>query len=207
MAVSTRHRWLNRLLAGTLCVVAVCVVQQATVLMAADWTSSVTRHDLSKWAAGSATYTPEQWEEARQALQDAIALTPRDATLHDALAQLYGVRGRELWTTGAAESPEVAAYKEGLAHQEASIRLRPTHAMAWANLTLMQYAVNETPEVLFKSWREAARLGPRENEVTETLVYVASEIWPFAPEDIRQWAEARKPGLSAKLEPAAPNKP
>jgi len=71
----------------------------------------------------------------------------------------------------------------------------------------MQYAVNETPEVLFKSWREAARLGPRENEVTETLVYVASEIWPFAPEDIRQWAEARKPGLSAKLEPAAPNKP
>ena len=90
MAVSTRHRWLNRLLAGTLCVVTACVVQQAAVLMAADWTSSVTRHDVSNWAAGKRTHTPEQWEQARQSLQDAIALTPRDATLHDALAQLHG---------------------------------------------------------------------------------------------------------------------
>ena len=200
MAVSTRHRWLNRLLAGTLCVVTACVVQQAAVLMAADWTSSVTRHDVSKWAAGKMTHTPEQWEQARQSLQDAIALTPRDATLHDALAQLHGIRGRELWTTGAADSPEVAAYREALAHQEASIRLRPTHAMAWTNLALMQYAVNETPEVLFKSWREAARLGPREGEVTETLVYIASQVWPFAPDDIREWVETRKPGLSVKLD-------
>jgi tetratricopeptide (TPR) repeat protein len=200
MAVSTRHRWLNRLLAGTLCVVAACVVQQATVLMAADWTSSTTRHDLSKWATGETAHTPEQWEAARQALQEAIALTPRDATLHDALAQLYGVRGRALWTTGAPDSPEVTAYREALSHQEASIRLRPTNAMAWANLALMQYAVNETPDVLFKSWREAARLGPREHEVTETLVSVATQIWPFAPDDIRQWVEQRKPGLSAKLE-------
>lgn len=180
--------------------VAACVVQQAAVLMAADWTSSATRHDLGKWAAGKATYTPEQWEQARQDLEDAIALTPRDATLHDALAQLYGVRGQALWTTGAADSPEVAAYREALTHQEASIRLRPTHAMAWANLTLMQYAVNETPEALFKSWREAARLGPREAEVIETLVYVATQIWSFAPDDIRQWVETRRPGLSDQLD-------
>jgi tetratricopeptide (TPR) repeat protein len=200
MAISTRHRWLNGLLAGTLCVVAACVVQQAAVLMAADWTSSVTRHDVGKWATGAVPHTPEQWEQARRDLQEAIALTPRDATLHDALAQLHGIRGRELWTTGAADSPEVAAYREALVYQEASIRLRPTHAMAWANLALMQYAVNETPDALFKSWREAARLGPREGEVTETLVYIATQIWPFAPDDIRQWVETRKPGLSAKLD-------
>jgi len=200
MTISTRHRWLNGLLAGTLCVVAACVVQQAAVLMASDWTSSATRHAVSKWAIGAVPHTPEQWEQARQDLQEAIALTPRDATLHDALAQLHGIRGRELWTTGAEDSPEVAAYREALVHQEASIRLRPTHAMAWANQALMQYAVNETPDALFKSWREAARLGPREGEVTETLVYIASQIWPFAPDDIRQWVEARKPGLSAQLD-------
>lgn len=198
--VSLRHRWLNGLLAGTLCVVTACVVQQASVLIAADWSSSATRHDLSKWATGQTPHTSEQWEEARQDLANAIALTPRDATLHDAMAQLYGIQGRELWTTGARDSPEVEAYRQGMLHQEASLRLRPTHAMAWANMALFQYAVNSTPEELFKAWREAARLGPREIEVEDTLIYIVTQVWSFAPEDVKQWSEARRPGLSAKLD-------
>jgi tetratricopeptide (TPR) repeat protein len=185
MAVSTRHRWLNR-------------------LMAADWSSSTARHALDKWANGSATYTPEQWENARQELQAAMDLTPRDATLHDALAQLYSVQGRQLWTTGAENSPEVAAYLTALAHQQTSLRLRPTHAMAWANLALIQYAVNGTPEALLKSWNEAARLGPHETEVTETLVYVATQVWPLVTDEMRQWIELRKPGLAASLDKSPP---
>lgn len=204
MAVSTRHRWLNRGLAGTLCVVAACVVQQASVLMAADWSSSTARHALGKWATESAPYTPEQWETARQELQDAADHTPRDATLHDALAQLYSVQGQQLWTTGAEDSPELTAYRTALAHQQTSLRLRPTHAMAWANLALIQYAVNDTPEALLKSWNEAARLGPREAEVTETLVYVATQVWPLATDEMRQWVELRKPGLAATLDKAPP---
>jgi tetratricopeptide (TPR) repeat protein len=200
MAVSIRHRWLNRLLAGTLCVVAACVVQQAAVLTSADWTSSMARHALSKWATGSVSYTPEQWESAREALQDAVEHTPRDATLHDALAQLYSVQGRQLWTTGAANSPEVQAYLTAMAHQQTSLRLRPTHAMAWANLALIQYAVNDTPEALLRSWNEAARLGPRESEVIETLAYVAAEVWPLVTEEMRQWIELHKPGLVASLD-------
>ena len=200
MSPPTRQRLPNGLLAGTLCIVAACVVQQASVLIAADWASSVTRHDLSKWATGQLQHTPEQWEQARQDLADAIARTPRDATLHDAMAQLYGIKGREIWTTGAPDSPEVAAYREAMIHQEESLRLRPTHAMAWANLALLRYAVNDKPEALFKAWREAARLGPREVEVENTLVQIISDIWAFAPDDMRQWAETRRPGLSAKLD-------
>jgi tetratricopeptide (TPR) repeat protein len=200
MGVSTRHRWLNGLLAASLCGVAACVVQQAAVLMAADWSSSIARQDLSKWSVGTATHTPEQWENARQALQDAVTRTPQDATLHDALAQLYSLQGQQIWTTGDANSPEVVAYQVARAHQQNSIRLRPTHAMAWANLALIQYAVNDTPEALLKSWREAARLGPREGEVIETLVYVATQVWPLVTTDMRQWIEVRKPGLPAKLD-------
>ena len=200
MALTTRHKWLNGLLAGTLCVVAACVVQQASVLMAADWSSSMTRNALDKWVRGTTPYTPAQWAQARRALEEAIARTPKDATLHEALAQLHSLEGRALWTTGAPDSPEVAAYQEAMRHQKASIALRPTHAMAWANLALMQYAVNDTPEVLLTSWREAARLGPREAEVIETLVYVASQVWPLATDDMRSWIEARKPGLPARLD-------
>lgn len=200
MALTTRHKWLNRLLAGTLCVVAVCVVQQASVLMAADWSSSMARNALDKWVAGKTPYTPAQRDQARRALESAIARTPKDATLHDALAQLHSLDGRELWTTGAPDSPEVAAYQKALQHQKASIALRPTHAMAWANLALMQYAINDTPEALLASWREAARLGPREAAVTETLTYVATQIWPIAPDDLRAWVEERRPGTAERLE-------
>jgi tetratricopeptide (TPR) repeat protein len=204
MAVSLRHRWLNRLLAGTLCVVAVCVVQQAATLMTADWASSLARQDLVKWSSGQAPYTPEQWEQARQALESTLVLTPRDATLHDALAQLHALQGRTLWTSGAPDSPEVAAYREALRHQEVSIGMRPTHGMSWANLALFHYAINGQPDDLLKAWREAARLAPREETVENTLVDVASQIWPIAPEDVRQWVEMRRPGLSIKLQQSPP---
>lgn len=202
MAQTARHKWLNRLLAGTLCVVAVCVVQQAVVLMAASWSSSIARNALDKWVMGTA-YTPAQWEQARRTLVDAIALTPKDAILHDALAQLHSLSGRAIWTTGAPDSPEVAAYREAMRHQQVSIQLRPTHAMAWANLALLQYATNDTLDALLTSWREAARLGSREDAVMDMLMYVATEIWPIAPDDLRQWVETHKPGISAELEEAS----
>lgn len=203
MAMTTRHRWLNRLLAGTLCVVAACVVQQAAVLMAADWSSSMVRNELDKWVIGTTPYTPTQRDQARRVLEHAVTLTPRDATLHDALAQLHSLEGRALWTTGAEGSPEVAAYREAMRHQKTSIAARPTHAMAWANLALFQYAVNDPPAALLASWREAARLGPREAAVIETLVYVASQTWPLATDDMRSWIEAHKPGLPARLDRTA----
>jgi tetratricopeptide (TPR) repeat protein len=204
MAISTRHQWLNGLLAGTLCVMAVCVVQQASVLMVADWTASLARQDIVKWSSKKADYTPEQWENARRALETASARIPQDATLHEALAQLHSVRGQQLWTTGAADSPEVAAYETAIVHQKTSLRVRPTHAMAWANLALMQYAVYADTDTLIASWREAARLGPREDDVIETLVYVATQMWSVAPDDMRAWVEVRRPGLSAKLDANPP---
>jgi tetratricopeptide (TPR) repeat protein len=207
MAQTARHKWLNRLLAGTLCVVAVCVVQQAVVLMAADWSSSITRHELGKWSGDSKPYTPQQWEQARESLETALLLTPKDAILHEALAQLHSLRGHALWTTGELGSPEVAAYQEAIGHLQTSIKLRPTHAMAWANLALLQYAANLTPEEVLRSWREAARLGPREDGVINTLLAVATEIWWFAPDDVRLWSEQRQPGLTAKLDAVTDSKP
>ena len=206
MAVPMRHRWLNRLLAGTLCVVAVCVVQQAAVLMAADWRSSETRHTLGKWSRGVLAHTPAEWEQARESLQAALALTPRDATLHEAMAQLYSVQGRALWTTGEAGSPEVAAYEEAVRHQQMSLQLRPQYAMGWANLALVLYATNSPEDEVFEAWREAARLGPREDSVTQTLISIATEIWAIAPSDVQQWCEVREPGLSARMDAAAKGK-
>jgi tetratricopeptide (TPR) repeat protein len=190
-------------LASALTVMTLCVLQQATVLFAADWSSSTTRHQLSQWTQGGVTWTDAEWEQARQDLQDAIDLTPRDATLQDAMAQLYALQGQTQWTTGADDSPEVAAYRQAIRYQEASLRLRPTHAMAWANLTTMRYAVNSSPDELFQAWREAARLGPKEIDVENALVAVAADVWALAPEDVRAWVEARRPGFSVRMQTRA----
>lgn len=200
---AARHRFLNGLLAAVLCTTAVVVTQQAGVLMSADWSSGMTRHALSKWATGQATFTNEQWEQALQDLTRAVALTPNDATLHDALAQLQALRGRSIWTTGEPDSPEVAAYQQAREHQETSIKLRPTHAMAWANLALMCLAVNTSPETLYRAWREAARLGPKEIDVENTLVTIAADTWVLAPTDVKQWVETRRPGFAAKMTSSA----
>lgn len=200
VATPAPRRWLNGALAGTVTVMTLCVVQQAAVLFAADWSSSTTRHQLSKWTQEHVAYTDAEWEQARQDLQTAIDLTPRDATLQDAMAQLHALHGQTVWTTGADDSPEVEAYRQAIRYQEASIRLRPTHAMAWANLATMLYAVNSTPEELFRAWREAARLGPKEIDVENALVAVAADVWPIAPDDVRTWVETRRPGITAKLQ-------
>lgn len=201
--VPARHRWLNGLLATTLCMVAACVVQQAAVIVAADWSSSVTMQQIERWNTGETPYTPEQWEQARQALGEAIALTPKDAVLHDALGQLYSLQGRAVWTTGEPGSPELAAYQQALDHQRRSIALRPTHAMAWANQALYQTIVYAPLEEIFASWREASRLGPREGEVTQTLLEVVTQLWEYAPDDLRAWAETHQPGISARLDAKA----
>ena len=203
MAIPVRHKVLNGLLATTLCVMAACVVQQAGVLMAADWSSSVARHNLSRWAAGKEDFDDTRWQQAHDELIEAIALTPKDATLQDAMAQLYSLQGQAVWTTGAEGSPEIEAYRNAMKYQQASIELRPTHAMAWANLALMHFAVNDTPEALCKAWREAARLGPREEDVENTLVMLAGETWSIAPEDVRAWVEARRPGFSERMQDTA----
>lgn len=204
---SSRKHALSRLsdvmLAATLCVTAAVVVQQAVVLFAADWSSSSVRHQLGLWTQGTREHTDAQWELAQQDLTRAVALTPNDPTLHDALAQLHGLRGQTLWTTGAEGSPELEAYRAALEHQQASLRIRPTHAMAWANLALFHLALNSPPEDLLKAWREAARLGPKEIDVENTLASVANDIWPIAPPDMKAWVEARRPGWTEAIEKLA----
>lgn len=196
------QKLLNGVLAGVLLAGAAGVVHLGAPIMAADWTSFMVRRDVSRWASGKVTFSDAQWERARLDLERAVSLTPNDATLHDALAQLQALKGHSLWTSGDAGSPEIDAYLQAHDHQEASIAQRPTHAMAWANLALIRLAVNSSPDELYQPWREAARLGPKEIDVENALVAIATDTWSIAPADVRQWVEARRPGLSEKLDNA-----
>lgn len=200
MAMTPTHqKILNGVLVGVLLAGTAGVLRMGTPIMAADWASFMTRRDVSKWASGKVTFSEAQWESARLDLERAVTITPEDPTLHDALAQLLALKGQKLWTSGEVGSPEMEAYLQAHDHQEASIALRPTHAMAWANLALIRLALNSSPDELYQPWREAARLGPKEIDVENALVGIATETWAIAPADVKQWVEARRPGLSEKL--------
>ena len=175
------------------------MLQQSAVIFTADWQSSIARTRLMKWAGRKEAWNDAQWERVRQDLNDALALTPRDATLHDALAQLYTLKGIAEWTTGEPGTPEMQLYAKALEHQQASLTIRPRHANSWAILASIHYGLNSPPEQVFEAWRQALRLGPYEPEVQQTLLSVAADTWDIAPEDVRQWAEKRSPGLGAEL--------
>jgi tetratricopeptide (TPR) repeat protein len=181
------------------CAGAAVMLQQSAVILTADWQSSVARTRLMKWVAKKDGWDDMQWEAARRDLDEALALTPQDATLHDALAQLYTLKGIAEWTTGEPGTPEMALYARALAHQQASLKIRPRHANSWANLASIHYGLNSPPEQVFEAWRQALRLGPYEPEVQQTLLSVAADTWEIAPEDVRQWAEKRSPGLGAEM--------
>lgn len=195
-----RRRWPSVTLAVVTCLVAGVVIQQSAVILAADWESSIARTRMMKWAAGKEAWDDAQWERARIDLERALQLTPRDATLHDAMAQLYSIRANAVWTTGEPGTPEMALYGKAREHQEASLRIRPLHANAWANLAMVHYALNSPPEQLYHAWRQALKIGPQEPEVQQTLLTVAADTWEVAPQDVRQWAEQRKPGFGAEME-------
>lgn len=187
-------------LAVVTCLVAGVVAQQSLVILAADWESSIARTRIMKWAAGKEAWDDAQWERARLDLERALQLTPRDATLHDAMAQLYSIRANAVWTTGEPGTPELALYGKAREHQEVSLRIRPLHANAWANLAMVHYALNSPPEQLYDAWRQALKIGPQEPEVQQTLLTVAADTWEVAPPDVRQWAEQRRPGFGAEME-------
>lgn len=192
-------RWGRGLFAVAVSAVALVVAQQSLVVMRADWQSSVARGRIEQWMKGKLEWDEPQWQRTVTDLQDALALTPRDATLHDAMAQLYAARANQVWTTGDAGTPEIALYGKALESQLESLRLRPTHAVSWANLALIHFGLNSTPDETFAAWRKARALGPYEAEVQQLLLTVASEAWAAAPADVQQWAEQQRPGLTRQM--------
>lgn len=199
MSSPLRSKLLDILLALTLCLVATCVVAQAAVLMAADWLATSSRYEVARWAELGKKFDENEWDQARIQLDRALALTPEDAALHDSVSQLHAVKAQSLWTTGAADSPEIEAYRKAVSSLESSVKIRPTNALSWANLTLMRYTVGTEADTLFATWEEAARLGPREQTVENLLIPMLISM-PMMTEEMVEWADVRKPGLRAYLE-------
>lgn len=167
----------------------------------ADQVGTRVRTDVQRWGDGAAPWTLEQWQGAKGAVEQAIAWTPNDASLHELLSALYALRGTREWGDGnPATSPGVALYRQALNHQERALQLRPLNAMAWAQMALLHYAVGEDANAMWAAWRQAHKLGPNEADVRFQLTEVARQGWWAVPADVRQAVDGWAPGSAAKLD-------
>ncbi|MBY0464612.1 MAG: hypothetical protein K2W33_06680 [Burkholderiales bacterium] len=166
-------------------------VQVVVPAMAADIAIIKTRWQIDQWASGKAPQPGiVAWGRARNAVADAISITPNDPNLHENLAYLYASRAQ-----ASAFVPDLARdlSKQALASYQRSVQLRPMSGPTRSNIAQVMHTLaadNATPEDLAPMWvafDKAMAYGQREPSVQLTLAHIGFARWETMPA-IRQQA-------------------
>lgn len=168
--------------------VAAWVSWHGASVIAADFAATAARDTLDRWAYASPNPTEPDWQQLQADLQAALAHTPGDAVLHDAMAQLHTARGRAAWA-----DPErrALAFEQARQSQQASLALRPFSGLTWAGLAVSLFVLERPVEQLQFAWRQALRHAPREAMVELVLFDLAFATWDDASADMRGWVMTR----------------
>lgn len=181
---SSRHAaWANRVFVGLVAMVCLWGIWQAQRIMRADFFAAQARYQIGTWVAGSATWTPAQWDEAKQALLESAQVAPDNPQTFDYLGLVFSLRGRQVWDDSAARR---SYFLEARRFQERSLALRPEHGAAWASLAFTHYALGESAEQV-QAMRQALRFAPNELQVNLLLAELVLANWTTVPEDLRAW--------------------
>ena len=154
-------------------------------LAAADWVSLEPRYQISRWQSGKVKPSPSEWARAQSRLVRAIQTTPGNPVLHDYLAALYVIRGRQEWANVAQRRADFLNAKQ---HQEISLALRPVNGRTWASLAVSMQALGQVGPVFFDACRRAIQYAPHDSAVQGVLLSVLLAHWASAPSDLRVWA-------------------
>lgn len=184
------------LVLGVLLLVFVPTMHFAWRMFATDWLALQPRVNVFKWGAGKAPMTVRDWVQARNQTQQAIALNPGNPMLHDVLASLYLLRARQ---SPAGSAYAASLYTEAVAHQKASLALRPGHGWAWAGLAESLLALNPANPEGWQAWRNAQQQGPYELHISTTLYFAGKRAGTQAPPDVQQWLHHIEENASPRL--------
>lgn len=80
----------------------------------------------------------------------------------------------------------LAATKDAHERFREALRQRPTSPFLWANLALTKLYLDEIDDELFAALRHADELGPWEQTVQQTVVFVGLAVWQDLDPDLRQ---------------------
>ena len=154
-------------------------------LIHADALSLGARKQVGLWASGAeAPPAAPAWDEAHEALQAALAVTPDNPGLQEQLGDLHAVAGRRDWAEQALRAGHfgnaVSAYRKAIA-------LRPTDSRTWAGLAAAHQGLGETGPPMQQAWKRALQLGPNEGHVQPMLLEMALATWTTATPQMQDW--------------------
>ena len=191
----TRQRFAQCVVAAVVLWGLVAAVQVVVPAARADLAIIQTRWHIEQWATGKAPQPGiVAWGKARNAVADALQLTPNDPNLHENLADLYASRAQ-----ASAFVPELARdfLLQALASYQRAAQLRPMSGPTWANVAQSLHTLypststssapeasptpgQATPEQLATLWAafdKAMAYGQREASVQLTLAHIGFARW------------------------------
>lgn len=160
----------------------VAAVQVVVPATAADLAIIKTRWQIDQWASGKAPQPSiVAWGKARNAVAEAIRITPLDPNLHENLAYLYASRAQ-----ASAFAPDLARdlMQQALASYQRSVQLRPMSGPTWSNIAAALHSLateeRETAEALSTMWAafdKAMAYGQRDPGVQLVLADIGFARW------------------------------
>ncbi len=187
MSSAKAARWRAVLMLA--CAVPLCgwVVFEAQRVFRAEWASMAARQQVTRWVSTDAVVAQEDALQALAALQQALAITPKDPQLHERLGDLYTVLGRKDWDQVQLRN---AHFTRAVAAYEASLALRPGTASAWAGLAVARQSLAGAAAGVHSAWQQAQARGPFEEHVQPVLLQVVLADWNGATPAMQSWAKA-----------------
>jgi len=159
----------------------VAAVQVVVPATAADLAIIKTRWQIDQWASGKAPQPSiVAWGKARNAVAEAIRITPLDPNLHENLAYLYASRAQ-----ASAFAPDLARdfMLQALASYQRSVQLRPMSGPTWSNIAQALHSLaapSETGDALAPMWAafdKAMTYGQRDAGVQLVLTDIGFARW------------------------------
>ncbi len=191
-----RNALIHRTLTVVLLVGAISAAWMGGCAAWADVLQLQVRYNISQWQAGKIPAPSiSAWGEARNALVQALAITPGDPQIHENLGYLYGLRA-----LSSKDIPDLyqALLGQAQVYYRNATRLRPMSPHPWANIALASHYRGDAGPSLWDAFDRAMAYGQREPAVQKNLAEVGFSRWG-------ELTESRRSQLLAMVNQALPH--
>jgi hypothetical protein len=133
------------------------------------------RRAIAKWPAPASTPGPD-WQRVRATLEDAYSREPDNPLYAEELGRIHEWRA----LARAPSDHEARTHlRAALAAFRVAARMRPGSAVAWANIALVKFRLEEMDYEFYGALERAERMGPWEPGVQRTLADIGLSNWPW----------------------------
>ncbi len=161
-----------------------------------DFSLLKTNWNVMQWQEGKlALPSAVELGKARNALSNALMVTPGNPMIHEDLGYLYGVRA-----TKASGIPELrnAMLSQSLAYFRSAAVLRPMSPHTWANIALANHYLGTVGPEFWDAFDRSLNYGRNEFSVQSTLAEIGFSRW-------QELSDVRRKALLAMISEAPDN--